>query len=36
VRDAVPQARYVELKGVGHIPMMEAVDETVEALKHLA
>jgi 3-oxoadipate enol-lactonase len=36
VRDAVPQTRYVELKGVGHIPMMEAVDETVEALKHLA
>jgi 3-oxoadipate enol-lactonase len=36
VRDAVSQARYVELKGVGHIPMMEAVDETVEALKHLA
>lgn len=36
VRDAVPQARYVELKGVGHIPMLEAVDETVEALKHLA
>jgi len=36
VRDAVPHARYVELKGVGHIPMMEAVNETVEALKHLA
>lgn len=36
VREALPQARYVELKGVGHIPMLEAVDETVEALKHFA
>lgn len=36
VRDAVPHARYVELKGVGHMPMMEAADETVEALRHIA
>lgn len=36
VRDALPHARYVELKGVGHIPMLEAVNETVEALRHLA
>jgi len=36
VKSAVPQAHFVELKGVGHLPMMEAADETAEALKHLA
>ena len=35
-RNAISHAHYVELKGVGHLPMMEAVDETAEALKHLA
>lgn len=35
-KSAVPHAHFVELKGVGHLPMMEAVDETAEALKHLA
>ena len=35
VKKAVPNAHYVELKGVGHLPMMEAVDETAKALKHL-
>jgi 3-oxoadipate enol-lactonase len=35
-RNAVPHAHYVELKGVGHLPMQEAVGETAEALKHLA
>jgi 3-oxoadipate enol-lactonase len=36
VRAAVPQAYYVELNGVGHLPMLEAVHGTAEALKHLA
>lgn len=36
VKNAVPHAHFVELKGVGHLPMMEAVKETAEALKHLA
>lgn len=35
-KSAVPHAHFVELKGVGHLPMMEAVNETAEALKHLA
>lgn len=34
--NAVPHAHFVELKGAGHLPMMEAVNETAEALKHLA
>lgn len=36
MKSAVPSAHFVELKGVGHLPMMEAVKETAEALKHLA
>lgn len=35
-KNAAPQAHFVELKGVGHLPMMEAANETAEALKHLA
>jgi 3-oxoadipate enol-lactonase len=36
VKAALPKAHYLELQGVGHMPMMEAVQETVQALKHLA
>lgn len=36
MKTAMPHAHFVELKGVGHLPMMEAVKETAEALKHLA
>ena len=36
MKAAVPHAHFVELKGIGHLPMMEAVNETAEALKHLA
>lgn len=36
MKSAAPHAHFVELKGVGHLPMMEAVKETAEALKHLA
>lgn len=33
---AASHAHLIELKSVGHLPMMEAVIETAEALKHLA
>ncbi|MCC6299044.1 MAG: alpha/beta hydrolase [Anaerolineales bacterium] len=36
IKNALPHAHFVELQGVGHLPMMEAVNETAEALKHLA
>ena len=36
IRDAIPGSHYVELKDVGHVPMLEAAKETAEALKHLA
>jgi pimeloyl-ACP methyl ester carboxylesterase len=36
MKNALPAAHFVELKGVGHLPMMEAVKETAEALKQLA
>jgi 3-oxoadipate enol-lactonase len=36
VKNAVLQAHLVELNGAGHMPMMEAKEETARALKHLA
>lgn len=36
VKKAVPQAHLVELKEAGHMPMIEAKEETARALKHLA
>lgn len=36
VKAALPQAHLVEISGAGHMPMMEAKEETAEALKHLA
>ena len=36
VKVAVPGSHYVELNGIGHVPMLEAVKETAEALKRLA
>jgi pimeloyl-ACP methyl ester carboxylesterase len=36
VKAAMPQARLIEISGVGHLPMMEAKEKTAEALKHLA
>ena len=36
VKAALPQAHFVELKGAGHLPMLEAAQETAKALKHLA
>jgi pimeloyl-ACP methyl ester carboxylesterase len=34
-KSLVPHAHFVELPGVGHLPMMEAVKETAEALEGL-
>lgn len=36
VKKAIPHAHLVELNGAGHMPMMEAKEETAIALKHLA
>lgn len=36
VKAALPQAHLVEISGGGHMPMMEAKEQTAEALKHLA
>ena len=36
IKEAVPRAHYVELKGVGHVPMLEAAKGTAETLKLLA
>jgi pimeloyl-ACP methyl ester carboxylesterase len=35
VKNAISRAHLVELKGVGHLPMMEAAEETAKALRHL-
>lgn len=36
VKTALPQVYLVEISGVGHMPMMEASEQTANALKHLA
>ena len=36
VKAALPQAHFVEISGAGHLPMMEAKEETADALKRLA
>lgn len=36
VKAAAPQAYLVEVRGAGHVPMLEAARETAEALKRLA
>lgn len=36
VKAALPQAHLVEISGAGHMPMMEAKEQTAEALKQLA
>ncbi len=36
VKAAVPDAHLVEIRGAGHMPMMEAKERTAEALKFLA
>ena len=35
VKDAVPHASYSELKGIGHLPMLESAQETARALRML-
>lgn len=36
IKSALPSAKLVELKGAGHMPMMEFAKETAEGLKFLA
>jgi 3-oxoadipate enol-lactonase len=36
VKEALTQAHLVAISGAGHMPMVEAKEETAEALKHLA
>jgi pimeloyl-ACP methyl ester carboxylesterase len=36
VKAVLPNAHLVEIKGAGHMPMMESPEQTAEALKHLA
>jgi pimeloyl-ACP methyl ester carboxylesterase len=36
VKTELPQAHLVEISSAGHMPMMEAKEQTAEALKHLA
>jgi pimeloyl-ACP methyl ester carboxylesterase len=36
IKAAVPRANLAELKGVGHLPMLETVEETARALRNLA
>ena len=36
IKTAVPSAQFVELRGAGHMPMMEFAKETTEGLKLLA
>ena len=36
MKDLVPRAELVELKGVGHLPMLESPQETAKALLNLA
>jgi len=36
VKAAIPSAHLAEISGAGHMPMMEAVKDCAEALKHLA
>ena len=35
VKAALPHAHLVEIAGAGHLPMMEAIEQTAEALKQL-
>ena len=36
VKTALPGAYFVEIRGAGHMPMMEDPEKTAEALRHLA
>jgi pimeloyl-ACP methyl ester carboxylesterase len=36
IKAALPQSYLVEIQGAGHMPMMEAAEETAQALRHLA
>ena len=36
IKASIPGSHYVELKGIGHVPMLEAAERTAEALRRLA
>ena len=36
VKEAIPDAHFVEISGTGHLPMLEAKEITAKGLKHLA
>ena len=36
IKDKIPHAHFVEIKDIGHLPMLEAVQKTADGLKHLA
>lgn len=36
IKASIPGSHYAELRGIGHVPMLEAPEKTAEALKHLA
>jgi len=36
MKNAIPNAHFVEVEGAGHIPMLEVSEETAKGLKHLA
>jgi pimeloyl-ACP methyl ester carboxylesterase len=36
MKKAISHAHFVEVEGAGHLPMLEAVKQTAEGLKHLA
>lgn len=36
VKASFPQSHFVEIRGAGHMPMMEAKEQTAEALRNLA
>ena len=36
IKDKIPHSHFVEIKDIGHLPMLEAVQKTADGLKHLA
>ena len=36
IKASIPGSHYVELRGIGHVPMLEAAEKTAEALKQLS
>ena len=36
IKDKIPHSHFVEIKNIGHLPMLEAAKKTADGLKHLA